>query len=149
MAWPWMLRCLSDLLGQMFDRAMYQLLLIPQALPGVHTERHAYSRPANSSAHAQGVMPPPVQDEREGLKRELQATQERLAAAEAAVAAAQSATHMTTDHQLAVLDRQLLAARSALSIARGCGDTDSVGAHCGSALEHWPCHHRMLCAPDH
>ena len=55
-----------------------------------------------------------MQDEREGLRRELQATQERLAAAEAAVAAAQSATDMTTDNQLAILDRQLCAARSVL-----------------------------------
>ncbi len=56
-------------------------------------------------------MHDPVQDERVGLKRELQVTQERLAAAETAVAAAQSATHMTTYHQLAILDRQLMAAR--------------------------------------
>ena len=52
-----------------------------------------------------------MQDEREGLKRELQATQERLAAAEAAVVAAHSTTHIITDNQLAILDRQLMAAR--------------------------------------
>lgn len=52
-----------------------------------------------------------MQDEREGLRRELQATRERLAAAEMAVALAGSASHVTTNHQLAILDRQLIAAR--------------------------------------
>ena len=88
-------------------------------------QRHASSRMAHSSSRAQQMVPPPVQDEREGLRRELQATQERLAAAEAAVAAAQSATHMTTGNQLAILDRQLIAARSALSIGQRYCDTSS------------------------
>ncbi|CAL5227927.1 g10974 [Coccomyxa viridis] len=57
------------------------------------------------------------EDEREGLKRELQATQERLAAAEAAVVAAHSTTHITTDNQLAILDRQLMAAREQHAMA--------------------------------
>ena len=54
-----------------------------------------------------------LQDEREGLRRELQATQERLAGAEAAVAAASSGTALTvtTDHQLALLKHKLSAAR--------------------------------------
>lgn len=54
-----------------------------------------------------------LQDEREGLRRELQATRERLAAAEAAVAAASSGTALTvtTDRQLALLNHKLSAAR--------------------------------------
>ena len=54
-----------------------------------------------------------LQDEREGLRRELQATRERLAAAEAAVATASSglALTVTTDHQLAILNHKLIAAR--------------------------------------
>ena len=54
-----------------------------------------------------------LQDEREGLRRELQATRERLAAAEAAVATASSGTALTvtTDHQLAILNHKLSAAR--------------------------------------
>ena len=52
-----------------------------------------------------------AQDEREGLRRELQATRERLAAAEAAMITAQRGPHISTDHQLAILDRQLIAAR--------------------------------------
>ena len=51
------------------------------------------------------------QDEREGLRRELQATRERLAAAEAAMITAQHGPHITTNQQLAILDHQLIAAR--------------------------------------
>ena len=54
-----------------------------------------------------------LQDERAGLRRELQATRDRLAAAEAAVATASSGTALavTTDRQLAVLNHKLSAAR--------------------------------------
>ena len=52
-----------------------------------------------------------AQDEREGLRRELQATRERLAAAEAAMITAQCGPHITTNQQLAILDHQLIAAR--------------------------------------
>ena len=54
-----------------------------------------------------------LQDERQGLRRELRATRERLAAAEAAVATASSGTALTvtTDHQLAILNHKLSAAR--------------------------------------